>query len=228
MTDKPANRSVVSSSIDELHLASIMVDSREIFIHGHSNEEGTDSGVDHRMANQFVKNIRFLAHLNDKPIIIHQHSIGGDWNAGIMMYDAIKTCEVYVIIITHGIAASMGSIVPQAADLRLTMPNCDWLIHDGTTGIHPGLNQKQRKSWGKLEDRLGDTMLDIYASKCMNSKEYLGKTQKQTKTQIMKELYSKEDWWLSAEEALSHGFIDGVFGTEKYINMTILKEFGYT
>ena len=227
MTEKPSNRSVVSSSIDELHIMSMMVDSREIFVHGYSNEEGLDSGVDHRMANQFLKNLRFLEHLNEKPIIVHQHSIGGDWNAGIMMYDAIKACELYVIFITHGIAASMGSIVPQAADLRLTMPNCDWLIHDGTTGIYEGLIRKQAKSWGEWEARLDEVMLDIFSSRCTEAKKYVDKTQNQVKKLLSKNMDSSIDWWLSSEEALENGFVDGIYGTEEYKNMTLLKEFGY-
>jgi len=29
-------------------------------------------------------------------------------------------------------------------------------------------------------------------------------------------LSSKEDWWLSPEEALDYGFVDGIFGSEGF------------
>ena len=228
MNDKFINRDNISSSIDELHNASILVDSREIFIHGHIGDSYEDGGVDYRMAIKFIKNLRFLTHLNDKPIIIHQHSIGGGWNEGIMIYDSIKSCELYIIFITHGIAASMGSIIPQAADLRLSMPNCDWLIHHGTTGIHPELLRRQAKSWGNWEDRLDLKMIDIFAPKCLEADKYSGKSMIQMRNILNKKLSNSIDWWLSAEESLENGFIDGIYGTEEYKDIvTIEKEFGY-
>jgi len=227
MGDKPLNRDAISSSVDELHHASLMVDSREIFMHAHIGEDADDNGVDYRMAVKFVKNIRFLEHLNDKPIIIHQHSVGGDWNAGMVMYDAIKACELYVIFITHGIAASMGSVIPQSADLRLTMPNCDWLVHEGSTDINPWLTYKQSKSWRRWEDRISEVMLDIYSDRCFDSPKFQGKTKVNIRRAIKRHLDKKEDWWLSGKEAVEYGFVDGIYGSDKYKNMSTLKEFGY-
>lgn len=220
------NRDRVSKGyiVDEMHRFSILLESREIFLHGHVDNDEEDPGVEYRMANNFLKNMLLLSRIdNSKPIVIHQHSVGGNWTEGMMMYDAIETCTAPVIIVTHGIAASMGSIVPQAADLRISMPNCWWLIHDGYTDIN-GQVMRQAKSWAEWEERTGKQMMDIYAGVCANSEMFSGKSDVQIKNFIKKTLEKKEDWWLSSEEAVSHGFADAVWGTEGYETLEAIKE----
>ena len=48
------------NSIHDVHHHSILVESREIFIHGYIGESEEDCGVDHRMAVRFLKNLRYL------------------------------------------------------------------------------------------------------------------------------------------------------------------------
>ena len=44
------------------------------------------------------------------------HSVGGNWNDGMAIFDAIELCQSYVTIIVYGQAESMSSIILQAAD----------------------------------------------------------------------------------------------------------------
>ena len=219
------NRDRVSEGyiVDEMHRFNILLESREIFLHGYVDNVEEDPGVDYRMACNFTKNISLLERIdNTKCITVHQHSIGGDWTDGMMIYDSIQTCSAPVVIICHGIAASMGSIIPQAADLIISMPNCWWLIHDGCTDVS-GHTMRQAKSWHEWEDKLTRQMMDIYVDVCSKAEMFKDKTEKQVQNYIRKQLDKKEDWWLSAQDAVSHGFSDGVFGTKGYRDLDEIK-----
>ena len=198
------------SMAEEAHSHNLIIDTREIFLHGSYAPDEGDPGVDWRMANTLVKNLRILEKVSANPIYIHQMSIGGDEEAGYMMYDAIKHSKCHITIYTHGVAASMGSIVPQAADDRITMPNCCWLIHRGTTGISPHLTRKQAKSWSTWEDYCDRRMIDIYVARCKKAAYYKGKKESQVRSDIKRKLDAKGDWFLTAEEAVEFGFADTV------------------
>lgn len=212
--------------IEEIHNYNICLDTREIFIYGEPGNENEDSGVEYRMSNRFLKNIRLLEASGDSPIMIHQHNIGGEWADGIMMYDSIVSCNCYIIFIMHATACSMGSIIPQAADVRIIMPNCTFMIHDGYTGIDSSLTYKQSRSWTNMETKTRDIMLDIYANVCVNG-HYFQKEQADTKEiiqYIKNKMDQKEDWWLFAREAVAHGFADAVLGDEGYETIDNIRE----
>ena len=209
--------------IEEVHSYNLFLDTREIFLHGEEDHENCDSGVDFKMCNRFLKNIKILEAAGDDPIIVHQHSIGGDWAEGMMIYDLIINCNCHIIFIMHGTACSMGSIIPQAADTRIIMPNCTFMIHDGSSGIDG--TYKQIQSNARLEEQMRDIMLDIYGGVCVNG-HFFQKEQadiKKTKQYIINKMNEKEDWWLFAREAVAHGFADAVFGDDGYENIDNIK-----
>jgi|10_taG_2_1085330.scaffolds.fasta_scaffold00240_35 ATP-dependent protease ClpP protease subunit len=219
------NRDRVSKGyiVDEMHRFNILLESREVFLHACFDNDG-DPGVDYRMSNNFVKNMTLLDRIDDqKPIIVHQHSTGGEWTEGMMIFDAIATCTCPVVIIMHGIAASMGSIIPQAADLRINMPNCWWLIHDGTTDVQSDFSIRMAKAWANWEDITGKEMMNIYAGACANGAVYKEMSERQIKNHIAKKLEKKQDWWLSSGDAVSHGFADAIWGTENYESLEAIK-----
>ena len=217
MSTKTKINNTEYSQISEAHDHDIIVSSREIFLHGHI-DDGEDSGIDSRMSNQFLKNLQILENISHKPIIIHQHSIGGEWESGMMIYDAIQQSSVKFIFVSHGIAASMGSIVPQSIynkGIRLTMPNCYWLIHEGEQSISG--TTKQVQSYYELTRLSKSQMYNINTEVCFETGErFQDMSKARTKAFIRRKLESKEDWWLTAEDAVTHGFVDGVVGSEKF------------
>jgi ATP-dependent protease ClpP protease subunit len=185
------NRDRVSKGyiVDEMQRYNILLETREIFLHSYISDEEEEPGVEYRMANNFIKNIKLIEHLDSaQPIIVHQHSVGGGWCEGMMMYDCIKTCPAPVIIITHGIAASMGSIIPQAADLVIAMPSCWWMVHDGYTDIDGNLTYKQSVSWAGWEKVTRVQMLDIYVDSCKTATSFKGKTDQQVRNFLIKQM----------------------------------------
>ena len=96
------------SHVSEAHEHDILVLSREIFLHGEINDEdGEDAGINSTISNRFLKNLQILESIDHNPITIHQHSVGGEWESGMMIYDAIQQSMSSFIFICHGIAASM-------------------------------------------------------------------------------------------------------------------------
>lgn len=211
------------SIVEASHCYGVILDTREIFIYGEVDDIG-------EMGNQFVTNMRILLSRDMfKPIVIHQHSLGGDWSTGMMVYDSILTCPCPIIFICHGIAASMGSIIPMACISHgnayvINMPNCDWLIHDGTTGINESLTLKQAKSWALWEDRTSKTMREWYVKACKRGEVFEGKTDGQIRAKLKSKLNSDEDWWLTAREAVEYGFADAVLGDKHFESIRAIKE----
>jgi len=209
--------------IEEIHSYNLLLDTREVFLHGEPGENSEDGGVDFRMANRLLKNIRLLEAAGDDPIIIHQHGIGGDWSSGMMMYDIIANCQCHVILVMHGDASSMSSIIPQAADTRIIMPNCIFMIHEGYDNLDG--THKQIISATKVLDKLRERMLDIYVSVCINGHffQHEQADEKKVREYLVNKMNEKEDWWLLPKEVVLYGFADGVLGSEGYDNLDQIR-----
>ena len=208
-----------NSFIESIHDTQVNITTREIFLHGFYADE--DPGVDYRMANTFLKNIRILQHKSTKPIVVHQHTEGGHWDSGMVIFDSIASCRCPVILVMWGAASSMGSIIPQAADYRIISENCYMLIHDGSedySGTH-----KQIQEHLKHSKVIREKMLSIYGESCIDGEFFSGWEQNKIESFIKKQLNNKEDWILSAEEAVKYGFADKIL-TDKTIE-SVKKEY---
>lgn len=214
-------RKANQSQIETFHDFGIIVDSREIFIHGYDTE---DSGTDHRMAVSFIKNLKILER-SSEPIIIHQYNIGGSWDCGMAIFDAIKQSSCNFVFICYGIAASMGSIIPQAVlnkGYRIAMPNCDWLIHEGDLYLE-GIHTQVSSNLAYMNTNK-ESMYNIYCDSCVNAPFFEGYSRSKVKAYLKRKIREKTDWCLDANEALDYGFIDGVLGEEEFKDIkTILK-----
>ena len=218
------NSRTLHSSVSEAHDNDLIVSAREIFLHGEI-EEGEDTGINSHISNKFLKNLQILENINNTPIIIHQYSIGGEWESGMMIYDAIQQSSSSFVFVCHGLAASMGSVISQSAyqkGVRLTMPNCYWLIHEGEQEISGTVKQVQ--SYYEFTKLHKSHMYNIYSEVCFSTGErFKDMSKAKTKAFIRRKLESKEDWWLTAEEAVTHGFVDGLVGSKKYPSISNVR-----
>ena len=200
----------VRDSIGEIHNYGIDVKNREIYLHSAKDNGEDDPGVDYRMAINFVKNIRHLDSLSSGEIRINMQSIGGGWQAGMSIYDAIQSCKSYVTIITYGQAESMSGIILQAADNRLMSPHSHFMAHFGSTDCSGDYLGAQK--WAELDRKNLDVMLDIFATKCQKTGEYFRERKhnvSKTKASIKRKM-KDGDWYLPASEAVYFGFADGI------------------
>ena len=197
-------------TIGEIYNYGIDVKNREIYLHSAKDGGEEDPGVDYRMAINFVKNIRHLDSLNSDEIKINMQSIGGSWQSGMSIYDAIKSCKSYVTIVTYGQAESMSGIILQAADNRLMSPHSHFMAHFGSTDCSGDYLSAQK--WAELDKQNLDVMLDIFATKCQNTGKYFKERKysvSKTKAYIKRKM-KDGDWYLTSSEAVQFGFADGV------------------
>ena len=176
--------------------------------------ESEDSEIITNTATHFLKNLRLLEAESKNPIVLHSFSLGGDWYDGMVIYDAIKYSACKFVIISYGIAASMASLIPQAVfpqGKRITMPNCDWMIHEGYTATQG--TYRQVLSGAQWDTILRSRTYQMYTEPCMQTGEFFkDKKQSQVKSYIKRKLESKEDWWMSSEDSIKYGFCDHIVG----------------
>jgi ATP-dependent Clp protease protease subunit len=119
---------------------------------------------------------------------------GGDVYDGLSLYDAIKKSNTEVDITCFGKIMSMGIIILLASKNRKAYRNTTFMIHEISSG-----------AIGKLADleesvdeakRLNKVLFDI-----------IEKETRITKAQLEEIYNKKQDWFITAEEALKIGLI---------------------
>ncbi len=149
--------------------------------------------VDEAMWIAFAKQISRVR--PTQPIIVNITSDGGDWYYGIAIYDWLKLHPSEVTIRVWGAAMSMATVILQAGDNRLIAPSAELMIHN-VHGGKDGSIQDIEEEVSNL-NRLRDKMYEIYAEKSGKSVAFWRKK-------------CQKDYYLTAEEALKLGLVDGI------------------
>lgn len=188
----------------------IDIPNRELFLFGDE-----DHDITHKTSLCFIKGLRLLENKSQtSPIVIHQNNVGGCVNNGLAIYDAIALSPCVIMCVIHGQALSMGSIVPQAADARVMMPNAIMMIHGSS--INFSASMKASKSFMEFHKFETKNMLEMLTTRASHG-EYFSDDQ-WTLSKIEKFIVGKldklEDWWLTPEEAKKYGFIDSIVGQD--------------
>lgn len=216
----------IDGELQSLHSYNIDLKHRDIFLHSYITDCDDESGVDYRSAIYLEKNLHILNNISSDPIVVHMHLPGGDWQDCLGIYDAIKFSKSHVTILAYGKVESCSSVILQAADTRILMPNTNMLIHYGSISINEE-HTKAASSSIAWNDRETEKMVDIFTDRCMETsviaKEKNWKKM-MAKKHIVSQLANKCDWILTAEESVYYGFADGILGTKKYPTIESLKK----
>ena len=175
---------------------------REIWIKGFDMDDiqeldDQETGVDYRMASRVIMNLNILRHTSKEPIIVHLHTCGGSWQEGMAIYDAIRTMPYKTTMISYTHARSMSSIILQAADLRVLMPNSYMMLHNGDWSFSGTF--KAGMSNAKFDVRTEDIMIRIYAARAKGAPKFKGI--RNIKKYIRDIMNEKEDVYLTAKQA---------------------------
>ena len=152
-------------------------------------------------AEQIIKGLFLLDQINNNQITIIWNSHGGDWDAGIAIYEYIRTLKSPVKMICYSRCRSMGSVIMQACKTRVLSKYTRFMIHYGTDSSE----EKHAKDLEKYVDegkKLNRMMEDIYLKRIKE------KHPRFTKKELSEKM--KYDWYMSADEALKLGLIDKV------------------
>ncbi len=196
-----------------------IVDTREIFLHSHYASD-EDPGIDYRMAVTLQKNLRYLESLNKDGIVIHLISAGGSISDGFAIFDMISACESHITIVGHGIVASMATLIFQAGDLRLLMPNCDFMIHygevDTTNQMHTFV------SYAKWVEAWMNKLLDIFVARCSSAAYFKNNSENDIRQFLDRKIKEQGDVYITPRDCVLYGLADAIIGGAKYPNLSRL------
>jgi ATP-dependent Clp protease protease subunit len=213
-----AKKTKLEQLISDIHQYGINYDSREIYLHSLQVEEGNmEAGVEHKMATTFIKNIHVLARQNSNPILVHLHSTGGNWSDGMAIFNTIRFCKAPVTIVAYAQSSSMSGVILQAADYRLMMPDCEFMMHYGN--IHVGgpiisVKEAVESSYVSFKNR----MMNIFAKRAKVGSYFTDRKYSEGKIKSFfdRKIREKTDWYINAQDAYEYGLCDAIVSSETF------------
>lgn len=172
---------------------------RRIVITGSIREDSAAQFLEQMTALEFID--------NSKLITIYIDTYGGNVDAAMLMYDAMRICKCPIRTIGIGKVMSAGSLILAAGDVgnRFVTKHTRVMIHQISSGTFGPLTdmENELKEVGRLQEQ--------YAA-------LMSQHTKRTKNQILDDL--KTDNYMSANEAVKYGLADKVL---PYANKTVKK-----
>lgn len=136
-------------------------------------------------------------------IVLNIASLGGSLIDALAIHDMLKTHQGQVVSNIIGATASAGTIIAMAGDHVKISENSLFLSHKASSGVW-GNADDMRKAADDLE-KFDSRIIAIYKKKTKKKDEDI--------VNLM-----KEDKWITADEALSFGFVDEIYKPEKVLN----------
>jgi len=155
--------------------------------------------IDDTVANVVVAQMLFLeADEPERDIFLYINSPGGIISSGMAIYDTMKYITPHVATICMGQAASMAAVLLAAGEKgkRSGLPNCRVMIHQPSGG-----------SQGQASN------IEIYTKEILRWKDILNQVLSDHTGQPVKKVAkdTDRDFFMSAQDALEYGVIDGIF-----------------
>lgn len=137
-----------------------------------------------------------------KDISFYINSPGGSVTAGLAIYDTMKLIRADVSTICMGMAASMGAFLLAGGTKgkRFVLPNAEVMIHQPSGG-----------SQGQATDIM------IQANHIQHTKERLNRILAENCGKDIETIArdTERDNWMTAEEAVAYGLVDGIIEKKK-------------
>ncbi len=143
----------------------------------------------------------------DKEISLYINSPGGSVSDGFGIVDTMNYIKCPVTTICVGMAASMGAVLLASGEKgkRFATPNAEILIHQPLIGGQGGGLSGQA------------TEIKIHADQMIKTREKINKLLSERTGQPIDviERDTERDHYMTAEEALAYGLIDGIMDKRK-------------
>lgn len=152
-------------------------------------------------ARDVVTRLLELTRTYDK-IDIRINSGGGEVYCGLAIYEALRNSTANLTIYVDGIAASMAAIIALCGRPLYMSPYARLMLHNVSGG-----------SWGNSKElrRVAEEMEQLQGTLAKMIAGRLGKTPEEIETTY----FDGEDHWLTAQECLSMGLIDGIYSMDE-------------
>lgn len=133
-----------------------------------------------------------------RAIDIHINSNGGDVFNGFAIYNALKQSKADITIYVDGIAASIASIIALCGKPLYMSQYARLMLHAVQGGAYG--NSSELKKTAKMIEDIQHDLSQMVAKKCKMDADAVYQTY----------FADEKDHWLSAQEALDMGIIDGI------------------
>ena len=166
-----------------------------LFLYGDIGDYGGDiqSG---RVARELLE-----AEKRGRRVNIRINSNGGEVYCGIAIYNAVKNSKADVHIYVDGIAASMASVIALCGKPVEMSRYARLMLHSVSGGCY-GNKQDMQRCIEEIESLEG-SLAEMYAARLGIAKE-----------EVQARYFDGNDHWLTADEALRLGFIDGIYDAD--------------
>ena len=144
-------------------------------------------------AKRFADDLKALGKLNE--INVRINSAGGSVFDGVAIYNTLRKNGARIIVDIDGLAASIASIIAMAGHEINMAANSFFMIHD-PWGVFAG-NADELREQADLLDKVRGTLVDTYVAQ--------SNAERETVEQMM-----TDETWMTADEALEHGFVHSV------------------
>jgi ATP-dependent Clp protease, protease subunit len=154
--------------------------------------------VNDRMSTIVQAQLLFLDNLDSsRDITLHIDSPGGSVKSGLSIIDVINYVSCDIVTINTGMAASMGSVLLGAGTKgkRFSLSMSRVMLHQVSTGASGNIQDIMISL--KEGEKMNDLLFNLLG-------EYTNKPSEEVKKD------AQRDFWLSADEAVAYGLIDGV------------------
>ncbi len=164
--------------------------------------------VDDQVANLIISQMLYLEALDpDRDIFLYINSPGGLAYGGMAIYDVIQHVkpDVSTICVGMGMSAAAMVLCGGAAGKRLALPSARIMIHQGSAGTRgaPSDMEIQLREVLSLTRRMGE-IIAHHSAKPIK--------------QVMRDI--DRDYFMTPEEAVSYGLIDGVIAPRRGLGAT--------
>lgn len=175
-------------NVTQMDIFSRLLRDRIMFLAGPVNDQ---------MSTVSMGILHFMDNVEEKDITAYVDSPGGSVKSGLSIYDTMNYIASDVSTVNTGMAASMGSILLSSGEKgkRFSLKHSKVMLHQVSHGTQGNI-QDTRINQAEAE-KYNEILFGILGS---NS----GKDPEQVKEDASRDL------WLTAEEALKYGVIDGI------------------
>lgn len=134
-------------------------------------------------------------------IDVRINSNGGDVDAGIAIFNALRNSKADIRIYIDGVAASIASVIASCGKPVYMSKYARWMVHGVSGGVW-GNKEKIQATLTEIE-AIENDLCDIYSRKTGLTSEEIRAT-----------YFDGADHWLKADEALKLKFIDGIYDAD--------------
>lgn len=157
-----------------------------------------DQPIDADLADRVISQLLYLdAQAPGKDIYMYINSSGGSVPAGMSIYDAMQILKSNVVTVSTGQSASMAALLLAGGTKgkRFALPHSQIMIH---------------QTWGQAQG--GTVSIEIQEKEIAYLKKTINQLLSDFTGQPLERIQidTKQDFWMSAQEAKTYGMIDKV------------------